>query len=47
MISWKACYFDGPNGEIVREEEIPKELLPFAKEKKLEFISTLAECGEE
>lgn len=47
LVKWKAYYFDGPKGEIVREEEIPADLLELAKEKKLELLSCLAECGEE
>lgn len=47
LVKMKACYFDGDNGEIVREEEIPADLVEIAKEKKLELISCLAECGEE
>ena len=43
----KACYFDGDNGEIVREDEIPADLVDKCKEKKLELLSCLAECGEE
>lgn len=31
----------------MREEEIPDDLLELAKEKKLELISCLAECGDE
>lgn len=47
LIRWKAAYFDGDNGEVVREEEIPEDLLELAKEKKLELISCLAECDDE
>lgn len=47
LVRWKACYFDGDNGETVREVEIPDDLIELAKEKKLELISCLAECGEE
>jgi len=32
LIKMKALYFDGSNGEIVREEEIPEELLETAEE---------------
>ena len=31
LVKWKACYFDGENGEKVREEEIPKDLLETCK----------------
>lgn len=47
LVNWKAYYFDGDNGEHVREEEIPESMLEVCKEKKLELISSLAECGEE
>lgn len=43
----KACYFDGPSGETVREEEIPENMVELCKEKKLELLGCLAECGEE
>lgn len=47
LVNWKACYFDGDNGEIVREEDIPDSLIELATEKKLELLSCLAECGDE
>ena len=47
LVKWKAVYFDGDNGEIVREEEIPADLLEFCREKKLDLLSCLAECGDE
>lgn len=47
LVTWKACYFDGDKGEEVREEEIPESYLAECKEKKLELLSCLAECGEE
>ncbi|MFO7890283.1 MAG: elongation factor G [bacterium] len=34
LIQMKALYFEGDNGEIVRKEEIPSELLKKAKEKR-------------
>ena len=43
----KACYFDGANGETIREEEIPASMVQICNEKKLELLSCLAECGEE
>lgn len=46
LVKMKAFYFDGPNGEVLREEEIPADLLEFCKEKKLELIGQLAECDE-
>lgn len=47
LVKWKAYYFDGDNGEHVREAEIPESLIEMATEKKLEMLSCLAECGEE
>ena len=47
LVNWKAYYFDGDNGEIVREEEIPADLLELCREKKLDLLSCLAECGDE
>jgi len=47
LVKWKAYNFDGDNGEHVREEEIPADLIEMATEKKLEMLSCLAECGEE
>jgi elongation factor G len=47
LVKWKAVYFDGDNGEIIREEEIPADLLEMCREKKLDLLSCLAECGDE
>ena len=38
LVSMKALYFDGENGEIVRTEEIPQDLLAEAKAKREELI---------
>ncbi len=38
LVSMTACYFDGPNGEIVREEPIPDDLIDLATEKREELI---------
>ena len=46
MVKWKAYYFDGDNGENIREEEIPEAMLEECKEKKLELIGQLAEFDE-
>ena len=46
-MTWKALYFDGDNGEIIREEEIPEDMLEFCKEKKMELLAHLAECPDE
>lgn len=37
LITMKAYYFDGPNGENIREEEIPANLLERAREKRNEL----------
>ena len=47
LVKWKAFYFDGDNGELVREADIPEGLIELATEKKLEMLSCLAECGAE
>jgi elongation factor G len=47
LVRWKACYFDGENGEHIREEEIPADMIEACTERKLELLSCLAECGEE
>ena len=38
LASMKAIYFDGDNGEVLRTEEIPAELLDKAQEKREELI---------
>ena len=43
LLKMKANYFDGPNGEITREEEIPQEFLKEANEKRTELIEKLGE----
>ena len=47
LIKWKAIYFDGDNGEIIRETEIPEDMIDFCTEKKLELIAALAELPDE
>jgi len=46
LIEMKAIYFDGESGEKLREEQIPASLLEFAKSKKQELVSVLAENDE-
>ena len=46
LVKWKAYYFDGDNGENIREEDIPEAMLDECKEKKLELIGQLAEFDE-
>jgi elongation factor G len=43
LIQMKAFYFDGDNGEDIREEEIPAPLLEEAKVARKEMITALAE----
>jgi elongation factor G len=43
LIRMKALYFEGENGEIVIEKEVPEDLVEIAKEKKLELLASLAE----
>lgn len=38
LIKMKAIYFDGDNGEFLREEEIPEHLVEEANERRLELI---------
>ena len=46
-IVWmKAMYFDGDKGEVIRIEEVPKDMLKFVEEKWQELIHNLAEVDE-
>jgi len=47
LLKMKAFYFDGPMGEIVREEEIPESLLEDAKKYRAELIERIAENNED
>ena len=47
LISMKALYFDGDNGEIVREAEIPQNLLEEAKAKREELIDAASVFSDE
>ena len=38
LVTMKAVYFEGPNGEEIRQEEIPDELATLAQEKREELI---------
>jgi elongation factor G len=38
LVTMKAVYFDGPNGDVVRVEEIPQHLLSEAMERREELI---------
>jgi len=46
LVTMKALYFDGNNGEIVKVKEIPENLMDVCIEKKMELIGTLAEIDE-
>jgi len=43
LITMKAFYFDGDNGEFIREEEIPADQLDEAKTARREMIEAIAE----
>ncbi|MGA0163734.1 MAG: elongation factor G [Bdellovibrionota bacterium] len=46
LIKMKAYYFDGDNGENVREDEIPAELVDKAKEYRAKLIEALADVDD-
>ncbi|MEE4357459.1 MAG: elongation factor G [Desulfococcaceae bacterium] len=47
LVSMKALYFDGDNGEKVREEEIPAELLAEAEEKREILVDAASMFSDE
>jgi elongation factor G len=47
LITMKAYYFDGSNGEKVREDEIPAELLPEAEKYRHTMLEALAMYSDE
>jgi len=47
LVEMKALYFDGENGEVVRAEEIPQELLAEAKTKREELIEAASLFSDE
>ena len=47
LVKMKALYFDGPNGEIVREEEIPAELEDKAWQSREELLDTVSPFSDE
>lgn len=47
LVSMKALYFDGANGEIIRKEEIPQNLLAEAKIKREELIEAASLFSDE
>ncbi|HOJ51835.1 MAG TPA: elongation factor G [Syntrophales bacterium] len=47
LLSMKAIFFDGKNGEIVREEDIPEDLIPQALAKREEVIDVASLYSDE
>jgi elongation factor G len=47
LLKMKAYFFDGDNGENVREEAIPADMQALADEKRAELISKLADVDDE
>lgn len=47
LVTMKALYFDGENGEIIREEAIPAELQDAADEKREELLDAVSMFSEE
>ncbi len=47
LVSMKALYFDGDNGEIIRTEEIPQNLLAESKSKRDELIDAASIFSDE
>ena len=47
LVEMKALYFDGENGEVVRTEEIPQNLLAEAKAKREELIEAASLFSDE
>jgi elongation factor G len=47
LVTMKALYFDGDNGEVVREAEIPADLQERAKEKREELLEAVSMFSDE
>ncbi|NTW77324.1 MAG: elongation factor G [Syntrophaceae bacterium] len=47
LVGMKALYFDGDNGEIIRTEEIPQELLAEARSRREELIDAASIFSDE
>jgi len=47
LVAMKALYFDGDNGEVLRTEEIPENLLAEAKTKREELIDAASMFSDE
>ncbi|MFA6707714.1 MAG: GTP-binding protein, partial [Sphaerochaetaceae bacterium] len=47
LVAMKALYFDGPNGDVVRQEAIPEELLDEALQKREELLDSVSMLSDE
>ena len=47
LVSMKALYFDGPNGEDIRSEDIPDNILKEAEEKREELLEAASMFSDE
>jgi elongation factor G len=47
LITMKAVYFDGDNGDVIREEQIPAEMLAVAEEQREALLEELSMFSEE
>ncbi|EDO46028.1 predicted protein [Nematostella vectensis] len=47
IIRWKAYYFDGDNGEIVREDVIPEDMVDECRKRRQELIEVVADVDPE
>ncbi len=47
LVSMQALYFDGDNGEKIRSEEIPGDLVPLALQKREELIDAVSMFSDE
>jgi elongation factor G len=47
LVEMKAHYFDGPNGDILRVEEIPEALKASAEEKRTEMLDAISMFSDE
>ena len=47
LIRMKAIYFDGPNGNVLREEEIPSSMLEEANQKREELIEAASDFDDD
>ena len=47
LVSMKAIYYEGANGEVIREEDIPAELLEEAEAKREELLDAASMFSEE